>query len=125
MLSHMASRKNAGILDQWRITHMESWESNYVDAEVKAFIRVDPKGHGEFQFGYVSGWMDHRLVDRDGRPGVEWSWEGNAEMDPCSGRGWAVLGADGALTGEIFIHDGDDSPFTAKRKADPRKRNSA
>ena len=36
--------------------------------------------------------MDCREVERDGRPGMEFSWEGNDESDPASGRGWAVLG---------------------------------
>jgi hypothetical protein len=48
--------------------------------------------------------------------GVEFSWEGNDECDPASGRGWAVLEEDGSLCGRIFFHLGDDSGFTAVRK---------
>ncbi len=36
-------------------------------------------------------------AERDGRPGVEFSWEGNDECDLASGRGWAVLEEDGSL----------------------------
>lgn len=36
-------------------------------------------------------------------------------MDPANGRGWADLQADGSLKGRIYIHDGDDSEFTATK----------
>ena len=36
------------------------------------------------------------------------------EMDPASGRGWAVI-ENGELRGRIFIHLGDDSMFRARR----------
>lgn len=45
---------------------------------------------------------------------MEWFWEGNDEMDPAQGRGWAKL-EDDKLHGMIFIHLGDDSEFVAKR----------
>ena len=35
-------------------------------------------------------------------------------MDPCTGRGWAVLQGD-ELHGMIFFHQGDDSGLVAKR----------
>ena len=58
--------------------------------------------------------MDCREVERDGRPGVEFSWEGNAEMDEVNGRGWAVLEGD-QLHGMLFFHQGDESDFVAER----------
>jgi hypothetical protein len=61
--------------------------------------------------------VDCREVERDGRPGVEFSWEGNDECDPASGRGWAVLEKDGSLRGRIFFHLGDDSGFAAVPEA--------
>lgn len=111
--------KQSPILGNWRIVDMDGWDADYIDEEVKAYIRFEPKGVGEFQFGYVSGGIDHRLVERDGLPAVEWSWEGNdtgGGFDEISGRGWAVLDEDGKLRGQIFIHGGDDSAFVAKRK---------
>jgi hypothetical protein len=48
---------------------------------------------------------------------VEFSWEGNDESDPASGRGWAVLEEDGSLSGRIFFHLDDDSGFTPVREA--------
>ena len=52
------------------------------------------------------------------------AWDGNDEMDPAQGRGWAVVKGD-ELHGMIFFHGGDDSEFVAKRatgkKATKRK----
>jgi|SRR6516225_9875060 hypothetical protein len=93
---------------------MDQFEQDYVNAEDQAFIEFDESGGGEFHFGYVHGDMDCRLTTRDGEPAIEWSWEGNDEMDPCTGRGWAVLKAD-ELHGIIFFHQGDESGFVAKR----------
>ena len=60
--------------------------------------------------------MDIREVERDGRPGFEFSWEGNDEGDAASSRGWATLSDDGALSGRLFFHMGDDSSFIAIRE---------
>ncbi len=49
-------------------------------------------------------------------PAVEWTWDGNDEMDSAQGRGWAVV-KDDELQGMIFFHCGDDSGFVAKRAA--------
>jgi hypothetical protein len=52
---------------------------------------------------------------RDDKPAIEFSWEGNDEMDPAQGRGWADLHGD-ELSGTIFVNPGDESEFKAKRK---------
>ncbi len=93
---------------------MTEWDEDYLNEEVQAFIEFDDKGGGSFQFGYVQGTMDCRETTRDGKPGIEWSWEGNDEMDPAQGRGWAVVEVD-RLQGMIFFHQGDDSGFVAER----------
>ena len=79
---------------RWRITWMEQWDQDFVDAEVEGYFEFDAGGSGEFQFGYVQGGMDCRLTTRDGQPAVEWTWDGNDEMDPAQGRGWAVIRGD-------------------------------
>lgn len=91
---------------------MTEWDEDYINAEVQAFIELEENGTGRFQFGYVQGYMDWRAAD--GEPAVEWSWEGNDEMDPAQGRGWAKR-KDDELHGMIFIHLGDESGFVAKR----------
>lgn len=103
------------VVGRWRITWMEVWGRDYCDMEVPAFIEFNPSGLGDFQFGLVSGRMDYRVVERGGKPAVEWAWEGADESDPVSGRGWAVVESAKKLSGRIFIHLGDDSAFTAER----------
>lgn len=103
---------------RWRITSMEMWGQDFVDAEVEGYFEFGPNGLGSFQFGYVSGDIDYQDGTRDGKPSVEWSWDGNDEMDPASGRGWAVIDGD-EIHGVIAIHRGDESEFVAKRKGQP------
>ena len=67
-----------------------------------------------FSFVNVDDKMDCRKTTRDGEPVVEWTWDGNDEMDPAQGRGWAVVKVD-ELHGMIFLHQGDDSDFVAKK----------
>jgi len=99
----------------WRIVSMSNWDQDFVDEEEEGYFKLDSKGSGEFHFGYVHGQMDVRMTTRDGTPGIEWTWDGNNEMDPAQGRGWAVI-QDGELHGMIFFHLGDESTFVAKKK---------
>src|SRR5262245_48006388 len=87
----------------WHIESMTAWDADFINAEVRGFVEFDAQGGGEFQFGYVHGWMDCRLTTRDGEPAVEWTWDGNDEMDPAQGRGCAVVKGD-ELHGLIVIH---------------------
>jgi hypothetical protein len=106
---------------RWRIMWMDQWDQDYVDEEVEGFIEFQPKGWGSFQFGYVEGQLDYRTTTRDGKAAVEFSWAGGdgADGTPLTGRGWAALDGD-ELSGMIFIHEGDESTFKAKR-ADGKK----
>jgi len=64
-----------------------------------------------------------RLTTRDGEAAVEWTWDGNYEVDPAQGaqgRVWAIV-KDDNLHGMIFFHNGDDSEFVPK-KAESRKK---
>jgi hypothetical protein len=101
---------------RWRIVSMSAWDEDYIDEEEEGFFEFDEKGGGDFYFGYVQGHMDCRLTTRDGEPAVEWTWDGNDEMDPAQGRGWAVINGE-ELHGMIFFHDGDDSEFVARMKS--------
>jgi hypothetical protein len=97
---------------RWRIVEMELWDQDFVDAEVEGFIKFNEDGMGEFQFGYV-----HRVIDgiysTAGKvKNVNFSWQGNDEMDPASGRGTATI-KDGKLNGHIYFHQGNYSEFIA------------
>ena len=100
---------------RWRITGMEQWDQDYIDEEVEGFFEFGTDNLGSFQFGLVQGDIDYRLGTRDGKPSIEFSWEGRDEMDPAQGRGWAVIDGD-ELSGTIFFHQGDESEFKAKWK---------
>lgn len=93
---------------------MTNWDSDDVDLVEPGFIKFTKDSTGEFGFIAVRGWMDCRWSERDGRPFVEFSWEGHDEGDQVSGRGWAALADDGSLAGHLFFHLGDDSGFRAE-----------
>lgn len=92
---------------------MDRWDQDFVDAEVEGYVRFDHVDRGEFQFGYVHGHMTCEQTRRNGKPAFEWSWVGNDEMEPSSGRGWGVLKDEKSLAGKLFFHGGDGSAFTA------------
>jgi len=110
------STKPESILGHWRITQMELWDQDFVDADVEGYVRLDPGGSGEFQFGHVHGIIDYELTERDAKPAAEWSWEGNDDMDETSGRGWAALVDGCTIAGKLAFHHGDKSGFVAVRK---------
>jgi len=112
------SRRMSGstsIVGRWRITEMDNWDQEAVDLVQPGFIEFDDDGLGELGFIVVTGELDCRDAYRDGRPGVEFSWQGSDEGDDVCGRGWAALSPDGALEGHIYFHLGDDSAFRAER----------
>jgi len=100
---------------KWRIVHMDEWGRDYLDLVKPAAIEFSDDDQGDFLFGTVRGWMDCRYGTRDGHPFVEFSWEGMNDTDPSCGRGWAILTPDGTLTGHLFIHCSDNSPFKAQK----------
>jgi hypothetical protein len=103
---------------RWRIVEMELWDEDAIDLVGPAFIELHDDDQGSFRFIAVEGWMDVRAVERDRRPGIEFSSEGNDEMDSASGRGWATVGTDGSLEGRIYFYMGDDSSFRAEPESD-------
>ena len=66
---------------------------------------------GEFAFDCLAGSMHGACSGNV----VEFSWNGNDEMEPASGEGCAELQDDGSLRGEISLQGGDDIPFIARR----------
>ena len=98
----------------WSIVEMEAWDQDYVNMEVQGHFTFKKNGTGHFQFGLVQGEMDCSAEIIDGKSRIEFSWEGQDELDPASGRGWAVI-EKAELRGRIFFHQGDDSAFQARR----------
>jgi hypothetical protein len=107
--------KRMSITGRWRITEMDNWDPEAVDLVQPGFIEFGEDGLGRLGFIAVTGELDWRDADRDGRSGVEFSWQGSDEGDEVSGRGWAALSADGMLAGHVYFHLGDDSAFRGVR----------
>ena len=107
------------VVGDWRITSMEMWDADYFDMEVPAHITIREDLLGQFQFGLVQGGLDARVSVSAGVARVEFSWEGCDENDPASGRGWMEVQGDRAK-GRIYLHQGDDSDFTAVRPSSQR-----
>ncbi|REH35781.1 hypothetical protein BCF44_117169 [Kutzneria buriramensis] len=104
----------ARMTGRWRIVEMSGWDRDAIDLAEPGFIEFGGNGTGEFGFIAVRGWLDCRPTERDGRPCVEFTWEGVDEGDQVSGRGWAVLVDDSTIEGHLFFHLGDDSTFRAE-----------
>ena len=104
----------------WRIIETEVWDPSVLDEFTEAHLTFGRQNLGELAFILVSADVDYRVVVRDGSPGIEFSFNGTDELDPVSGRGWAVLHGD-ELRGRLFFHRGDDSTFVARRKAPKRR----
>jgi hypothetical protein len=102
------------LLGRWRIVAMSGWDRDAIDLVEPGFIEFAGDRTGELGFIAVHGWLDCRPAERDGRPGVEFTWEGVDEGDQVSGRGWAVLVDDELVEGHLFVHLGDDSSFRAE-----------
>jgi hypothetical protein len=83
------SAAQINISGKWRITEMDLWDREAIDLVGPAFIEFKGEG-GRFRFIAVDGWMDCRHGQRNGRPSVDFTWDGNDEGDPASGRGWVI-----------------------------------
>jgi hypothetical protein len=102
---------------RWRIVEMDMWDQDYIDMEVPGYIFFEENDSGEFQFGLVRGDMDCRIETHEDSERVAFSWEGEDEMDPVSGRGWALINEAGQLEGMFYLHEGDDSGFIAEKQS--------
>jgi hypothetical protein len=105
----------SSIVGAWRITSTELWDREALDLVEEAFIRFGPQRLGDLAMIAVRADVDYRLETKDEKQRVEFSFVGNDDGDPCSGRGWAVIGDDDVLRGRLYIHRGDDSAFEAVR----------
>lgn len=106
--------RNSTVVGAWRIDGMELWDRDYLDLEVPAHITFDRDRLGSFQFGAVRGWIDYRLAPMGDGVLVDFSWEGFNDSDPSCGRASATVTGD-RLEGRFYLHNGDDSAFTATR----------
>ena len=98
----------------FEIVEMELWSKEDIDLVEVGDIQI--KGNkGTLQFICVTGIMDIR---KSRSCGYKFSWDGNDELDPVSGFGEFTCDGD-TLTGRIYMHNGDDSQFVARRIQKP------
>src|SRR5262245_53071495 len=98
-----------------RIIEMELEDQAYIDLLVPGSFALREDNLGEFQFGTVHGEIDYRIEPYQDTERLEFSWEGEDEMDPVSGRGWAII-TEGQLQGRLYFHEGDESGFVAEKE---------
>lgn len=108
--------KNLDFVGLWHIYEMETWDEEYFNEEVRAFIKINSDKTGEFHFGYVQAQMDGKIKKTSEGEVFEFTFDGNAEFDPAQGRGWIKIKEDNKkiIEGEFFFHMGDSSKFLAR-----------
>lgn len=109
---------------RWRIVEMPDFEKVDIDEEIPAYIDLDEKGRGSFQFIHVYGEIDARFTTEGGQPCLDFAWAGSDEGDEVCGRGQARLAPEGVMHGTFFIFQGDQYDFTAEAapRAKPAKK---
>src|SRR5262249_32747375 len=91
---------------KWRVVETPDYDM----AGPGSYIRFDEDG-GAFALDCLTGSI-HGACEGNA---VEFTWEGNDEMEEASGHGWAELRKDGSLKGEICLDNGDEITFIARR----------
>jgi len=114
------ARHQSLIEGRWRIVETEMRDPEALDLAVPAYMRFDRGGLGEMELVAISASIDYRVEQRDGACVLEFSWSGFDEMDATSGRAWARIAGD-TMRGKLFIHQGDESTFVARRERGVRR----
>jgi len=97
---------------RWRIVAMPDYVEDYPDMVEPAYLLLSEEGSGEFAFGCVTG---HIRGSGSSTNPIDFSWDGNDEMDAVCGTGDAELQPDGSLHGTIHFHNGDEASFIARK----------
>jgi hypothetical protein len=56
---------------------MEMWDEDYYNMEIQAYISVNEKGSGDFQFGLVSCGLYGKMSNCGEQKRFEFTFEGN------------------------------------------------
>lgn len=100
---------------RWHITEMDMWDQDYLNMETQAYVEIEKAGIGDFQFGLVTGELEGEVARAGGVERLEFTWEGQDELEPVSGSGWIKLIDRTTAEGYIKFHEGDSSGFVLKR----------
>ena len=97
---------------RWRIVETDLWNDVSLDLLEPAYIEFGDHRLGSMIVGALQAGIDYRIGERDGRPAIEFSWVGDDDGHPASGRGWAQLKPNSAIRVNLFIHQGDEVVMT-------------
>jgi len=103
------------IVGTWHIYVMESWDADYFNMDVQAFIKINKNFTGYFQFGLIQCDIDGEIVDFNEQKRFEFTFDGIDENDHINGRGWIMLRSETEIEGRFKLHLGDGSLFHAKK----------
>jgi hypothetical protein len=98
----------------WRIIHTDNWDQDALDLVVPAHLKFSGRS-GSLAMIAIEAGLDCRYE----RDRVDFSLSGVDEFDPIAGRGWATIDTAGKMKGMIFLHDGDETEFTAEKAEAP------
>ncbi len=93
---------------RWHLVETDLWGEDSIDLLGQAHIELGPDGLGYLMVGALQADVDYRIAECDGRATVEFSWIGDDDGHPASGRGSAQLEADRTLRVGLYIHRGDE-----------------
>jgi len=60
----------------WRITKMDTWDSEYINLVGPAYLRINREGGGFMQFGAVEATLDCRAEDTGNDQRMEFTFQG-------------------------------------------------
>jgi hypothetical protein len=107
---------------RWRIVETDLWDEDSIDLLEPAYIEFGAGRLGSMVVGALQAGVDYRIGQRDGISILEFSWIGDDDGHPASGRGWAQLEPDDAIRVKLFIHQGDDVVMSGIRTPPSRAR---
>lgn len=97
------------LIGKWEIVEMEAWDKKAIDLVEPGYIEFGKIKSGSLHFICIYADINYQM---DNNKAV-FSFQGDDEGHTISGRGWAKI-KNGDLYGRIFIHQGDESNFSAK-----------
>lgn len=106
---------------RWRIVETDLWSDDAIDLLEPAHIDLAADGSGTLVVGALQADLDCRPGTRDGVLTLEFSWLGDDDGHPVSGRGWAQRQDGDALRIKLYIHQGDETVMTATPITSPAR----
>ena len=90
---------------------MDGWDQKAIDLVEPGYIQFDSQSTGSLHFICIYANISYALSS--GNKKAAFSFQGDDEGSPMSGRGWATI-KNNEVHGRIFINHGDESGFIAR-----------